>query len=90
MTIAADASLNDGQLDVLLVPRQSHLSLLGNALQFRSGYTRVGDSLTHWRCPEISIETDAAMEVTADGEFLTETPVECRVIPSCLSIFAPN
>lgn len=90
MTISADASLNDGQLDVLLVPRQSHLSLLGNALQFRSGYTRASDSLTHWRCPEICIETDATMEVTADGEFLTETPVECRVIPSCLSIYVPN
>lgn len=89
MTIASDASLDDGQLDVLLVPKQSHLSLLGNALQFRSGYTRVGDSLTHWRCPEVSIETDATMEVTADGEFLTETPIVCRVISSCLSIYAP-
>ncbi len=90
MTIAADARLNDGQLDVLLVPKQSRLSLLGNALQFRTGFTRAGDSLTHWRCREIDIETDVTMEVTADGEFLAETPVECRVIPSCLLIYAPN
>jgi len=89
MTIAADARLNDGKLDVLLVPRQSRLSLLGNALQFRKGFTRA-DSLTHWRCREVSIETDVTMEVTADGEFLTETPVECRVIPSCLSIYVPS
>ncbi len=90
MTIAADAGLNDGQLDVLLVPKQSNWSLLGNTFQFRSGYTRVGDSLKHWRCPEISLETDATMEVTVDGEFLTDTPIECRVIPSCLSIYAPS
>lgn len=90
MTIADDAKLNDGRLDVLLVPKQSHLSLLGNTLQFRTGFTRAADSLTHWRCREISIETDATMEVTADGEFLTETPVECRVIPSCLSFYTPS
>ncbi len=90
MTVASDARLNDSQLDVLLVPRQSHWSLLSNALRFRTGFTHTGHSLTHWRCREISIETDATMEVTADGELLTETPVECRVLPSCLSIYAPS
>ncbi|WP_376697135.1 diacylglycerol/lipid kinase family protein [Wenzhouxiangella sp. EGI_FJ10305] len=90
MTVADDAKLDDGRLDVLLVPKQSRLSLLGNALRFRSGLTRAADTLTHWRCSEISIETDTTMDVTADGEFLTETPVECHVIPSCLSIYAPR
>ncbi len=90
MTVADDAKLDDGRLDVLLVPKQGFLSLLGNALRFRSGFTRAADTLTHWRCSEMSIETDATMDVTADGEFLTETPVECRVIPSCLSVYAPH
>jgi YegS/Rv2252/BmrU family lipid kinase len=90
MTVAEDAKLDDGRLDVLLVPRQSHWSLLGNALRFRTGLTRAADSLTHWRCREIDIETDTTMDVTADGEFLTETPVECRVMPDCLSIYAPR
>lgn len=90
MTVADDAKLDDGMLDVLLVPRQSRLSLLGNALRFRTGLTRAADTLTHWRCSELTIETEASMDVTADGEFLTETPVECSVIPSCLSIYAPR
>ena len=89
MTIADDAKLDDGRLDVLLVPRQSRWSLLANALRFRTGYTRAADTLTHWRCTELDIETDEPMDVTADGEFLTETPVECRVIPACLSFYAP-
>jgi len=89
ITIADDAKLDDGELDVLLVPRQSHWRLLGNALRFKTGLTRAADSLTHWRCQKLSIETDQTMDVTADGEFLTETPLECRVIPSCLSIYAP-
>ncbi len=89
MTIADDAKLDDGELDVLLVPRQSHWRLLGNALRFKTGLTRTADSLTHWRCDKLSIETDKTMDVTADGEFLTETPLECRVIPACLSVYAP-
>ncbi|MEE4305150.1 MAG: lipid kinase [Wenzhouxiangella sp.] len=89
MTIADDAKLDDGRLDVLLVPKQSHWSLLGNALHFKTGLTRAADALTHWRCKELSIETSETMDVTADGEFLTETPLECRVIPSCLSVYAP-
>ncbi|NBB94089.1 MAG: lipid kinase [Gammaproteobacteria bacterium] len=89
MTIADDAKLDDGRLDVLLVPKQSHWSLLGNALRFRTGYTRAADTLTHWRCEELAIDTDATMDVTADGEFLTETPVECRVLRACLSVYAP-
>jgi YegS/Rv2252/BmrU family lipid kinase len=89
MTVADDAKLDDGRLDVLLVPRQSHWSLLGNALRFKTGLTRAADTLSHWRCTELSIETNEAMDVTADGEFLTETPLECRVIPACLSVYAP-
>lgn len=90
MTIADDARLDDGQLDVLLVRRQSHWQLLGNALRFKLGQTRNADTLTHWRCSRVSIETDRELEVTADGEFLTCTPVECEVIPGALEFFAPE
>jgi len=90
MTVADDAKLDDGRLDVLLVPRQSRWSLLGNALRFRTGFTRAADTLTHWRCEQLDLETEVTMDVTADGEFLTETPVECRVIPSCLSFYTPR
>jgi YegS/Rv2252/BmrU family lipid kinase len=90
MTVAEDAKLDDGQLDVLLVPRQSKWMLLGNALRFRTGLTRAADTLTHWRTRSVSIETDRTMDVTADGEFLTETPLSCEVVPGRLSVYAPR
>lgn len=90
MTIADDAELDDGRLDVLLVPKQSRFSLLRHAHRFRTGITHAADTVTHWRCREISIATDAAMDVTADGEFLTKTPIDCRITPLCLSIYAPH
>lgn len=90
MTVADDAKLDDGKLDVLLVPRQSHWLLLANALRFKLGQTRNADNITHWRCHQLSIETDRELEVTADGEFLTSTPVECEVIPGALDFYAPE
>jgi diacylglycerol kinase family enzyme len=38
----------------------------------------------------VSIETDRTMDVTADGEFLTETPLSCEVVPGRLSVYAPR
>ncbi len=89
MTVASDAKLDDGQLDILLVPRQSQWSLLGNALRFRTGTTSNADALIHWRSNAVRVETEVPMPITADGEFLTETPAECQVLPSSLSVFAP-
>lgn len=90
MTVADDAKIDDGLFDVLLVGKQSRLSLLANAFRFRSGQTRTADTMTHRRYREISIVTEPALEVTADGEFLAETPVECSLKSRALAIYVPE
>ncbi|MCH8476524.1 MAG: lipid kinase [Wenzhouxiangella sp.] len=90
MTVSEDAKLDDGMLDVLLVERQSRLSLLLNALRFRTGQTRGADNVIHWRCRELQVETRPALEITANGEFLSRTPVSCSVCPGALGVFAPE
>lgn len=89
MTVADDAKPDDGRFDVLLVKRQSRLALFWNALRFRVGDTRAADTLRHLRCGRVVIRTPARMDVTVDGEFLTTTPVECRMRPRALEIFVP-
>jgi diacylglycerol kinase (ATP) len=89
MTIAEDAKLDDGSLDVLIVPYQHRLMLLGSADRLRWGQTRNADNLVHFRCAEIEINTRPELEVTVDGEFLTRTPVTCRIKPRALTIYAP-
>lgn len=90
MTIADDAKLDDGRLDVLVVRYQGYLSLLGNAFRLRSGDMRASGTMHHFRGREVSITTQPGQDVTADGEFLTETPVECNVYPKCLEVFTPE
>lgn len=89
MTIVDDAKMDDGQLDVLIVHKQSRLSLLGSIDRVRSGKTRASDSMWHIRCSELSITTDPAIDVTFDGEFLDQTPLYCRVRRHALDVYAP-
>ncbi len=90
MTVAEDAKIDDGLLDVLLVPEQSRLALLASALRFRLGQTRDADNLVHRRCKALRIETDPPLAITADGEFLAETPVECKVRRHALAVYTPE
>ncbi len=90
MTIAEDARIDDGLLDVVGVCHQSRWTLLGNALRLRTGQTRAADNLVHIRCSRVSVNTDEPMDVTADGEFLTRSPLRCTVSPSALAIYATN
>ncbi|MDT8451009.1 MAG: YegS/Rv2252/BmrU family lipid kinase [Wenzhouxiangellaceae bacterium] len=90
MTIAHDAQLDNGQLDAVLVPHRNRLLLLPNALAFRQGHTRAVPDVIHLRGASVEIETESAMDVTVDGEFLTTTPVRASVRRRALTVYAPG
>ncbi len=90
MTVSRQARLDDGHLDVLLVGVRSRWQLLANAARFKTGLTENSKIFDHWQCRKLTIVTEPSLEVTADGEFLTHTPVDCEVIPKALTVFAPQ
>lgn len=90
MTIAHDAQIDDGLLNLIAVPLQSRWRVFASALEFRRGRTRTSDSIHHRRCSTVTLETDPVLEVTVDGEFLTSTPLECSVSRRALSVYAPG
>jgi diacylglycerol kinase family enzyme len=90
MTVSDRARLDDARLDVLLVRARSRGRLLANALRFKTGFVENSEILDHWQCRRLTVETDPALEVTADGEFLTHSPLECEVIPGALTLLAPK
>lgn len=89
MTVSEHAQLDDGRLDVLLVRARSRWQLLANALRFKTGFTENSEVLEHWQCRTLKITTAHPLDITADGEFLTRTPVACDVLPEALTFFAP-
>lgn len=90
MTIARDARLDDGMLDVLSIPPQSAWRLLVKGPAIRSGNTGRIDELQTFRASEVSVSTRKPRDVTADGELVTRTPIQCRVLAAKLQVFAPT
>jgi YegS/Rv2252/BmrU family lipid kinase len=89
MTIAKDARLDDGLLEVLSIPPQSPWRLLMRGPALRSGNTGDVPNLPTFRAKEVTVSTRTPRDVTADGEHVTRTPVECRSIAARLQVYAP-
>jgi diacylglycerol kinase family enzyme len=87
MTISDDASLDDGHLDVLCILPRPIWKLLVQAIAFRLGRVKHADSAIHHRAQNVVLRTKRVMEVTADGELLTHTPIRCKVLSSELEVF---
>ena len=88
MTIAKDARLDDGLLDVLSIPPQSLWRLLMRGPAIRSGNTEDIAELPTFRGKQVAVRTRSPRDVTADGEQVTRTPIECRTLAGKLQVFA--
>jgi diacylglycerol kinase (ATP) len=91
MTIAADAQIDDGMLDVVNVAPQGLLELIVNLPAFRWGrHDRAPRMVRHWRCCEIEIRTAQPMPINTDGEVTTQTPATIVVVPQAIEVHVPQ
>jgi diacylglycerol kinase (ATP) len=87
--IAPAARLDDGELDACIVHRTSRLQLLLTLPRAYNG-THVRRSFVETRrAPEFRVESDSPMDVYADGEPLTTTPVRFGMAGQKLRIVVP-
>lgn len=89
MTISRDAKLDDGLLRVISIRPQAFLSLLTYGLSMRSGELEDDENLQTFAGRTVIVRARRAMEVTADGELVTETPADCRSLRRALTVFVP-
>jgi YegS/Rv2252/BmrU family lipid kinase len=89
MTIAADAAIDDGMLDVVSMAPQGLLELIVNLPALRWGWYEGAQRVRHWRCRAIEIRTGRSLPVNTDGEVTTHTPAEIMVVPKALSVYVP-
>jgi len=90
MTIADDAELNDGFLNVLCLEPQSPVELLGKFVKLRFGTRDKQPKVLTYKGRKVEVVTNRVADVTADGELLTKTPVVCECVPDALEVFAPQ
>jgi diacylglycerol kinase (ATP) len=92
MTVSEDADLSDGWLRVLCLEPQSVTELLGKFVPLRWGKRANSETekLSLYRGHRVSVKTWRKVDVTADGELVTSTPVVCRSHPGVLDVYAPT
>jgi len=88
MTVAADATIDDGMLDLVSLAPRGFWQLILTSPLLRWGHH--GDErIHHWRGTEIEIHTHRPMPVNTDGEVTTQTPARVEILPKAISVHVP-
>ncbi len=87
--VQADATIDDGHLDLYSLEVSSLWKLALMARSFRNGSHGAWSEVRTARCVEFDIETDRPRPVNTDGEIVTSTPAHFKVLPKALAVFAP-
>lgn len=88
--IAPTAQLGDGLLDMYMVERCSRLTLLETLPSAYRGKHVTSGFVRSARGSRFSFESETPLDVYADGEFITTTPVEFRLAHEKLRVTVPH
>jgi diacylglycerol kinase (ATP) len=89
MKIAPHAKMDDGQLDVCVIASVNPFKLAGLFPSVYFGKHLRLRAVSYFQSSRARVETEAPLEVYADGEFVCRTPVEIRVAPGALKVLVP-
>lgn len=89
MRLAPDASLDDGEFDVVSVGAVGKLRFVGNLPKVFKGTHVEKDEVRVFRASHLELTASRPFAVYADGERLTELPATLRVLPQALDVLVP-
>jgi diacylglycerol kinase (ATP) len=89
MTVAEDAAIDDGWLDVYCLRPGSFWRLLTLFPALRFGRLRRCEAVHVMRGRVVEVTTRRSMPVNTDGELTVSTPAEFKVVPRALEVFVP-
>ena len=87
MLVVPDASVTDGQLDVLLVKRMSRLKFVTIFPKVYKGTHVTDKDVEIFRARSVRIEAKG-MPIYSDGEYVGQAPFEANVLPGALKVIA--
>jgi diacylglycerol kinase (ATP) len=89
VTLAPDARIDDGLLDVVLIRRMS-LGRLLELIPVALGSGRIGSpDVERHRAGRIRLRAERAMDFHGDGEILGDAPVELESLPGAIRVLVP-
>ena len=89
MQIAPRAQIDDGQLDLCLVRDLDKFKLFCLFPTVYFGLHLSMPKVEYWQTERLRLETEPAMDVYADGEFVCRTPIEVSVARRALPVVVP-
>ena len=89
MRIAPRALLDDGQLDVCFLRRTGRFRLLRLFPKVFSGAHVGRAEVVYLQAAGLRVETESPIDVYADGEYVSRTPVEVGILPGGLRVIVP-
>jgi YegS/Rv2252/BmrU family lipid kinase len=89
MLVAPNASLDDGEFDIVMVSAVGKLRYLSNLPKVFKGTHVDNEEVRVVRAPHLELSASRPFAVYADGEHLTDLPASLRVLPRALSVLAP-
>ena len=85
LTVAPEARLDDGLMDVVLIQDGDAFDLAGLTADYLLSDFRENDLVVHHRCREIRIAAQPAMPISIDGDPQEPGTVRVRVVPGALN-----
>jgi diacylglycerol kinase (ATP) len=89
MKIAPHAQMEDGQLDVCVIGGIDPFKLFCMFPTVYFGHHLKIREVQYFQAARLLVETEAPLDVYADGEFVCRTPVEVGVDPRALKVLSP-
>ena len=86
--IAPDASIDDGLLDVILIPKNDAAKLAFLMAQIAMGKHLTSDSVVFRRARKVTINSEPGMWFNVDGEQVGNEPATFEVMPKALQFLA--
>ena len=87
--LVPDASLEDGQLEVVMISRQSKLNYLRGLQRVFKGTHLQDPALKLVRGREVTFSADRPFTAYADGDPIGELPCTVRAIPGAVKVLLP-
>jgi len=87
--VTSRARLDDGVLDVCLMPFTNKLVSIQQALQILTGQHIERGIAEYWKVQGLRVESDPPVPVQLDGDAWATTPVEISLLPGALNVLAP-
>jgi diacylglycerol kinase (ATP) len=88
-TVAPDAVIDDGELDIVVYSRLSRMELIRHFAGIAFGRQRYSPKVTHYRSRQVRVESRRPLPCTADTRDVGTTPATFRALPGALRVVVP-